>query len=725
MKLSPNEIRDITNLLEAGKPLPEKYRFVLFGEQRNVELIWDGKSNSITEARLPFQIIEQVDEPRSEKTIQNQLGLFDVSTGRQLKGWSNKLIWGDNKFVLSSLKSGQLRDEIDKNGGIKFVYIDPPFDVGADFSVNIEIGDESFDKKPSVLEEIAYRDTWGKGNDSFLSMLYERLRLIKEILADDGVIFVHTDYRVSSRVRLILDEIFGVENFRNEIVWCYRGMSVSTSHFVRRHDNIYFYSKSENYTFDWENIAEELADSTVKKYTNVDEEGRRFRLHGRNIQGSPIKNHTDIDAKWLKTNPELCSVDYLDSKKGSKPRDWIVMDYINVMSDERVHYPTQKPKALLEKFIKVATKEGDIVADFFGGSGTLADVAEENNRKWICSDLGKFAIHTTRKRLITTQRKLKDLGKNWRAFELLNLGKYERGMLLANHTGLESDQYLEEIQNLKDRQFEQIILTGYNATKLENDSTFVGTKNNRLITIGPINLPVTRLFVEKVIEESKRLRATKVDVLAFEYEMGLFPNIQDEARKLGVDISFKYIPRDIFDKRAVQSGQVKFHDVAYIEVKPVISGNFVEIHLADYSVGYQQDSIATAEKELTKTGSKIVIDNGQVIKLKRSKDGIFEREVLTKSWKDWIDYWAIDWDFASRKEIVNIKNSVTGELEQQWTGDFIFENEWQSFRTQKQRNIEFVSVKKEIPNGVRKIAVKVVDIFGNDTMKIIEVKIGK
>jgi len=725
MKLSPNEIRDITNLLEAGKPLPEKYRFVLFGEQRNVELIWDGKSNSITEARLPFQIIEQVDEPRSEKTIQNQLGLFDVSTGRQLKGWSNKLIWGDNKFVLSSLKSGQLRDEIDKNGGIKFVYIDPPFDVGADFSVNIEIGDESFDKKPSVLEEIAYRDTWGKGNDSFLSMLYERLRLIKEILADDGVIFVHTDYRVSSRVRLILDEIFGVENFRNEIVWCYRGMSVSTSHFVRRHDNIYFYSKSENYTFDWENIAEELADSTVKKYTNVDEEGRRFRLHGRNIQGSPIKNHTDIDAKWLKTNPELCSVDYLDSKKGSKPRDWIVMDYINVMSDERVHYPTQKPKALLEKFIKVATKEGDIVADFFGGSGTLADVAEENNRKWICSDLGKFAIHTTRKRLITTQRKLKDLGKNWRAFELLNLGKYERGMLLANHTGLESDQYLEEIQNLKDRQFEQIILTGYNATKLENDSTFVGTKNNRLITIGPINLPVTRLFVEKVIEESKRLRATKVDVLAFEYEMGLFPNIQDEARKLGVDISFKYIPRDIFDKRAVQSGQVKFHDVAYIEVKPVISGNFVEIHLADYSVGYQQDSIATAEKELTKTGSKIVIDNGQVIKLKRSKDGIFEREVLTKSWKDWIDYWAIDWDFANRKEIVNIKNSVTGELEQQWTGDFIFENEWQSFRTQKQRNIEFVSVKKEIPNGVRKIAVKVVDIFGNDTMKIIEVKIGK
>jgi len=128
---------------------------------------------------------------------------------------------------------------------------------------------------------------------------------------------------------------------------------------------------------------------------------------------------------------------------------------------------------------------------------------------------------------------------------------------------------------------------------------------------------------------------------------------------------------------------------------------------------------------LTKSGVKIVIDNGQVIKLKRNKEGIFERIVLTKSWTDWIDYWAIDWDFANRKEIVNIRNNVTGEIEQEWTGDFIFENEWQSFRTQKDRNIEFISVKKELTSGTRKIAVKVVDIFGNDTMKIVEVKIGK
>ena len=146
MKLSPNEIRDITNLLEAGKPLPEKYRYVLFGDQRNVELLWDGKSNAITDVRLPFQVIEQVDEPRSDSVITSQLGLFDTNSGRQLKGWSNKLIWGDNKFLMSSLRSGPLRDEIDKNGGIKLVYIDPPFDVGADFTIEIEIGDDTLQK---------------------------------------------------------------------------------------------------------------------------------------------------------------------------------------------------------------------------------------------------------------------------------------------------------------------------------------------------------------------------------------------------------------------------------------------------------------------------------------------------------------------------------------------------------------------------------------------------
>ena len=218
MKLTDNEIRDITRYLEEGKPLPEKYRFLLFDEKREVELVWNGKTNEVCNVVLPFQVIEQVDEPRSEKELKLQTGLFDAQSGRQIKGWNNKLIWGDNKLILSSLKNGPLREEIEAQGGIKLIYIDPPFDVGADFSMDIEIGGdppqsplvrgeetvsspdkgrsggvEVFTKKPGILEEIAYRDTWGKGADSFISMIYERLVLMRDLLAEDGSIYVHCD----------------------------------------------------------------------------------------------------------------------------------------------------------------------------------------------------------------------------------------------------------------------------------------------------------------------------------------------------------------------------------------------------------------------------------------------------------------------------------------------------------------------------------------------------
>ena len=226
LNLSDNEKRDLVKLIEAGKPLPEKFRFKLFGEKREVELVWNGKTNAICKVVLPFQTIEQVDEPRAEKTgvdgvaDPQQMYLFD-DRGRQQAGWTNKLIWGDNKLILSSLKNGPLREEIEQAGGLKLIYIDPPFDVGADFSMDIEIGEgiaaETFTKKPNVLEQIAYRDTWGKGADSFIAMIYERLILMRDLLADDGSIYVHCDWRVNSYLRLALDEILGKENFRNEI----------------------------------------------------------------------------------------------------------------------------------------------------------------------------------------------------------------------------------------------------------------------------------------------------------------------------------------------------------------------------------------------------------------------------------------------------------------------------------------------------------------------------
>ena len=225
MKLSDNEIRDIDKHLEAGKPLPDKYRFLLFEDKREVELVWNAKTGEVCNIVLPFQTIEHVDEPRAEKpdetALQSDLFATDAR-GRQLKGWTNKLIWGDNKLILSSLKNGPLRDEIEAQGGLKLIYIDPPFDVGADFSMDIEIGDDTFTKKPNIVEEIAYRDTWGKGADSFIAMIYERLTIMRDLLAQDGCIYVHSDWRVNAYIRLALDEIFGRSSLINDLVWHYR-----------------------------------------------------------------------------------------------------------------------------------------------------------------------------------------------------------------------------------------------------------------------------------------------------------------------------------------------------------------------------------------------------------------------------------------------------------------------------------------------------------------------
>jgi hypothetical protein len=214
--------------------------------------------------------------------------------------------------------------------------------------------------------------------------------------------------------------------------------------------------------------------------------------------------------------------------------------------------------------------------------------------------------------------------------------------------------------------------------------------------------------------------------------MGLFPNVLDEARGKGIDIAPKYIPAEVFDKRAVEKNQVVFHDVSYIEVKPHVTKgkkgqpSTVAVELTDFSVFYSQDSIAQADEALGKTkraGSKIVVEKGQIVKLVKDKKGVMQREQLTQHWTDWIDYWSVDFDFENKREIIRVKDPESGETREEWTGDFIFENEWQSFRTKKDRSLELKSVAHEVTPGRRKIAVKVVDIFGNDTMTIVEVTV--
>lgn len=709
LNLTENEKRDIVRYIEEGKELPEKYRFLLFEGKKQVELIWNGKSDEVTNVVLPFQTIEHVDEPRSEAPKELQLSLFDES-GRQQKGWTNKLIWGDNKHILSSLKHGPMREEIEKQGGIKLIYIDPPFDVGADFTMDVQIGDQSLEKKPNVLEQLAYRDTWGLGQDSFLSMIYERLILMRDLLAEDGSIFVHCDWRLTSKIKLVLDEVFDEKNQLNEIIWCFSQGAKSKKMFARKHNTIHSFAKNLKRNFfnpDEIKIEMKSGKSSFGGRLEKDEDGREYRL----VYGS---KNSKGETKYYKY--------YLD--EGKIPEDyWTDINSIQSGKDERTNYPTQKPEALLERIIKSATSEGDIVADFFVGSGTTSAVAEKSNRKWIASDIGKFSIHTTRKRMLSVQRAMKEEGKDYRAFEILNLGKYQAQHFVKEYENLREEDAAKKSAQ-KDKQFIGLILNAYNSEPLDGFKTFHGKKAGRMVSVGPVNFPLSRKHVEEVISECLQNKISKVDVLGFEYEMGLFPTIQDEAKKQGIDLAYKQIPPEVFDKRAVAKGEVQFHDVAYIEFTPIIKGNTLAVKLTDFNVSYQQGQLQQTEESLKNKQSKIMVDHGQIVKLSKDANGIISQEQLTKQWTDWIDYWSVDFDFESKQEIIRVpKENNPDEFEQKWTGDFIFENEWQSFRTKDQASLELTTSTKEMSKNETTIAVKVVDIFGNDTMKIMKVKL--
>jgi adenine specific DNA methylase Mod len=399
MNLNDTDKNRIIELIKAGEKLPKEDIYKLFSDEEDVFLFWNGRKEDVTNIALPFHSIEHIDEPRKEAAKQagDMFEMFDMR-GRQLKGWTNKLIWRDNKLILSSLANGPLREEIEKEGGLKLIYIDPPFAVGADFGFEIEIGGETAEKKQSIIEEIAYRDTWGKGISSYLTMMYERLKLMHSLLAEDGSIYVHCDWRVSYYLRFILDDVFGANKFVNEIAWCTTGASRVEKNYPRKHDTILYYSKSDNYTFNKDEIRIPYAEGSIDRAN-------------RNVIAKGGMNFDSIEL----------------NSDGKIPEDfWIDIQRAARYPGEKVGYPTQKAEKLLERIIKASSNAGDLIADFFCGSGSTAAVAEKLGRKWITTDLGRFSIHTTRKRMIGIQRELQEKGKDFRAFEILNLGKYER-----------------------------------------------------------------------------------------------------------------------------------------------------------------------------------------------------------------------------------------------------------------------------------------------------------
>ena len=737
-RLTDQEQQEIVRYIEGDKPLPDKYRFLLFDDKREVELVWNGKTGDVFNGVLPFQVIEHIDEPRAEAPEEpdEQLVMFD-DRGRQRKGWANKLIWGDNKFVLSSLKNGPMREEIEAVGGLKLIYIDPPFDVGADFKMDVRVpsacqdesGDDievtSLTKEPNILEEIAYRDTWGKGADSFIAMISERLILMRDLLAEDGSIYVHCDWRLNSVIRLLLAEAFGETQYRNEITWkrdaAGVGAKKTAKQWGRNAESILVYSKSKKHWI-FSPQFRDLDEKQEAVYSLTDTDGRKYKtVTLGDYSEASIRRMEQEGLIHISSTGKKYKKYYLDEGKSIIDVMWadILSFGSRYGSAEYLAYPTQKPEALIERIIKASSNKGDLVADFFCGSGTTAAVAEKLGRKWIATDLGKFAIHTSRKRLISVQRGLKASGKDYRAFEVLNLGKYERQQYIGINTNLRAAQQEDQLRR-KGKEYVNLILRAYSATAIEGSSVFQGQRVGRYVAVGAINLPVTRSFVEAVIKECLEKEITRVDILAFEYEMGLFPNMLEEAKKSGIDIEPKCIPADVFDKRAVEYDAVKFHDVAYIDVRlnyPEPSS--VQVELTNYAVSYSQGSILNAERELRNNGVMNVVENGSVIQIRKDALGACTQNVVTRHWTQWIDYWSVDFDFESKKEIIRTQAPETGEAVEEWTGDYIFENEWQSFRTHGSHALELTSVAHKCCSGRRKVAVKVVDIFGNDTMKVI------
>lgn len=454
--------------------------------------------------------------------------------GESKDGWMNKIFWGDNLQVMSHMLK-------EYRGKIDLIYIDPPFDSKADYKKKVDIkGVGKAKSDSSSFEEKQYGDIWT--NDEYLQFMYERLIIMRELLSDTGSIYIHCDYRKAHHLRSIVEEIFGTQNFQNEIIWCYRGMAVSTNHYVRRHDSILFATKTGNYPFNWEQIAEPLEESTIKKYKHIDKDGRRFRLHGRNITGSPIQNSTDCDISWLEKAPELCRIDYLDEKVGSKPRDWFIMDYLNVMSDEKLNYPTQKPEQLLERIIKASSNPGDIVFDCFMGSGTTQAVAMKLGRRFIGADINLGAIQTTTKRLLAVAKELNDSGNaddKYTGFEVYNVNNYD-----FFRNPVEARDLL--IQALEIQPFPQ-------------SQVWDGELDGRMVKIMPINRIATKADLKELLanlpystyekrkEENPNQPVERMTIVCMGHEPDLKGALEQELADYKVDVEILDVLRDKAD----------------------------------------------------------------------------------------------------------------------------------------------------------------------------------
>lgn len=657
-----------------------------------MELIWDGKYKdgkrvAPVKIALPFQTIETVNESVQER--QRALDFF--SSGRDTE-WRNRLIWGDKKYVLPSLL-----DEF--AGKVNLIYIDPPFATGADFSFTATVPDDpntpgdqgaTFVKQPSILEQKAYRDTWGKGLDGFLQWFYETALILRELLTEDGSIYIHLDDHVSHYIKAIADEVFGIENFINEIAWQRTNVHNTAGRYGRVHDIILFYTKSNK--FAWNEILTAFSPAQLSRYLE-DEEGRLYT--GQDLTASrpnsksgkflwrgtmPTPNRgwgytlEQLEKWWVEGRillkkdgtPRLDGLKvYLDEKKGTPLQSlWADISRVGNTSAERLNYPTQKPEALLERIIKASSNENDLVLDCFCGSGTTAAVAEKLNRRWITCDLGRFAIHTTRKRLLSIS--------NVKPFVVQNLGKYERQAWQKVEFASPEDAQVREAR------YRRFILDLYHADPISSGAWLHGVKLGRMVHVGAVDAPVTLSDVKTIATETwHRVGSGEdapeeagVDILGWDFAFELNELGQQVAKDAGIDVRFRKIPREVLEKKAVDQGDIRFFELAALSVGAATKPRHtVELTLKDFIIA--PDDVP--------------------------------QEVMSAitHWSQLIDYWAVDWDFK---------------------GD-TFHNQWQAYRTKKNTKLERKASHAYDAPGRYTVLVKVIDLLGNDTTKALEVEV--
>lgn len=624
-----------------------------------VHLEWEGKPKKVDRISLPFQTVETINESRA--TRERDAGALFGPNGPETPV-RNMLVWGDNRLVMGSLLE-------DHAGRVNLVYIDPPFDTGADFSVAVDVGGAGLIKEPSVLEEHAYRDTWGAGYDSYLSMMYARLVLIHELLSEDGSLFLHCGPTVSHTLRVLCDEVFGSDNFRNEIVWKRFNFHADAKRFGRVTDRVLFYSKSSTYKFR-ELRVPFSAEYEAAKFTHVEGDGRRYRLSDLNPPGGrgPVYEFHGVTKAWRFSEDRMRRLDaegriytksnvaqlkrYLDEVEGQAVHElWSDVAPINPRAAERLGYPTQKPEALVERIIEATTDEGDLVADFFVGSGTTPAVAERMGRRWIACDLGRFAIHTTRKRLLNLP--------DCRPFDIKNLGVYERQrwQIASGNGALRA--YLDTI------------LTFYCAEPVDGFAQLHGRKAGRMVHVGATDAPVTIDETEDVMDEMADNGVESCDILGWEWEMGLHDTITERARRRGLDVRPRQIPREVMERQITEADAVRFFELAHVDLDVRRQGHEACVVLKDFA-------IPSEELIPPKVRERI------------------------ESWADLIDYWSVDFDYS----------------------DEVFHNQWQSYRTRETPALLTQSDWHEYPDAGRySIVVKIIDIFGNDTTKLAEVRI--